>query len=157
MSNSQWKKRLFDQICETLGSDLGTKRKCSENLSKSENTPVMAGPTWTQVHKVFTCPQCLARQLEPCPAGVRCPGCNLDISLDYSPELTIETIQRMLAMARSQHRCVTRKTLEWPSHILITSISNCSNASSRVSTTVLNQLVFLTWTCGGCGEMEILL
>ncbi|KAL1934615.1 hypothetical protein VTP01DRAFT_6797 [Rhizomucor pusillus] len=88
----------------------------------------------------FDCPQCRDGHLAPMqhPTGVSCSRCELIIPLDIS-DLSLDTVTTMMTSAQSRHR-------------------QCHLTSGQVFTVEMpDGTFFLTWTCQGCKELEILL
>ncbi|KAI9484429.1 hypothetical protein BDB00DRAFT_855668 [Zychaea mexicana] len=129
MTTSQ-KKRLFEEICEHIQKPTIQKRPHLDSI-------------------YFKCPECRARPLTPCNTGVCCPNCNLTITLDCA-DLTCNAVDRMMRMVRSQHSgCFPVTGIE---------ASSSSSSSNKAASLVLpDGQVYLSWTCPGCNQLEILL
>ncbi|CDH50395.1 predicted protein [Lichtheimia corymbifera JMRC:FSU:9682] len=115
---SVWRKRLFEQIGDVF-QEPQVKR------------------TRTAHDGYFLCPKCDTHQLIPCQNGVHCSSCKLTIEVECR-DLTIDFIQHMLDMVRSDH-------------------STCKPGGRVAVTTMAGDMVFLTWTCSDCQQLEILL
>lgn len=82
---SVWRKRLFEQIGQVF------------------EAPQAKRPRTTHDSYYFVCPKCDTNQLIPCQNGVHCSSCKLTIEVECQ-DLTIDFIQHMLDMVRSDHR-----------------------------------------------------